>query len=247
MADVEVSQHEADSSERALTLVDGDVHTIIMPEALFPRLSARWQRHVMAFGPRVPGAYAFFPRMRNGGYRIDARPAEGFAGSDLGLVQAQLLDEYDMDYAVLTPMQPQTFGAEAPELAAELCRATNDWTREDWLDRDSRLLGSICPPHEYPDLAVEEIERVAGDRRFVQVLLPATLEQGLGNRRYWPLLRAATDAGLPVALHTGGNPLTRGAGWPSYYLETHALLGTTMAAQMLSMICSGVFEEIPEL
>jgi predicted TIM-barrel fold metal-dependent hydrolase len=94
---------------------------------------------------------------------------------------------------------------------------------------------------------VSEIERLAGDDRFVQVLLPATLEQGLGNRRYWPMLRAAADAGLPVALHTGGNPIARGAGWPSYYLDTHALLGTTMAAQMLSMIFSGVFEEIPAL
>ena len=152
------------------------------------------------------------PGCANGGYRIDARPAEGFAGSDLGLVQAQLLDEYDVDYAVLTPMQPQTFGAEAPGLAEALCRACNDWTREEWLDRIPRLLGSICPPHEHPDLAVAEIERLAGDERFVQVLLPGTIEQGLGNRRYWPILRAATDAGLPVALYPGGLAQPKGAG-----------------------------------
>ncbi len=107
--------------------------------------------------------------------------------------------------------------------------------------------GSICPPHEHPDLAVAEIERLAGDDRFVQVLLPGTMEQGLGNRRYWPILRAAADAGLPVALHTGGNEMHKGAGWPSYYLEMHVWNGNTMAMQMLSMICSGVFEEIPGL
>jgi predicted TIM-barrel fold metal-dependent hydrolase len=219
----------------------------MLPAALQARLSARMRSHLAGFGPRVPGAYAMFPRMRNGGYRIDARPAEGFAGSDLGLVQAQLLDEYDVDHAVLTPMQPQTFGAEAPELADAMCRALNDWTREEWLDQDERLLGSICPPHEHPDLAVAEIERLAGDDRFVQVLLPGTLEQGLGNRRYWPILRAATDAGLPVALHTGGLAQPKGAGWPAYYVDMHALLGTSMAGQMLSMICSGVFEEIPDL
>ena len=247
MTDVEVTERASLAAERAITLVDADVHSVILPATLQARLSSRWWRHLADFGPRVPGAYAMFPRMRNGGYRIDARPAEGFAGSDLGLVQEQLLDEYDVDYAVLTPMQPQTFGAEAPELAEALCRACNDWTREEWLDRDARLLGSICPPHEHPDLAVAEIERLAGDERFVQVLLPGTLEQGLGNRRYWPILRAATDAGLPVALHTGGLAQPKGAGWPAYYLDMHALLGTSMAGQMLSMICSGVFEEMPGL
>jgi uncharacterized protein len=247
MTDVQVREPEATGSKRAITLVDGDVHSTMMPASLHARLSSKWQRHLEQFGPRVAGAYAMFPRMRNGGFRADARPAEGFPGSDLGLVQEQLLDEYDMDYAVLTPMQAQNFGQEAPELAAEMCRALNDWTREEWLDRDARLLGSICPPHEHPDLAVAEIERLAGDDRFVQVLLPGTMEQGLGNRRYWPILRAAAEAGLPVALHTGGNEMHRGAGWPSYYLEMHVWNGNTMAMQMLSMICSGVFEEIPGL
>ena len=92
-----------------------------------------------------------------------------------------------------------------------------------------------------------EIERLAGDDRFVQVLLPGTMEQGLGNRRYWPILRAAAEAGLPVALHTGGNEMHKGAGWPSYYLEMHVWNGNTMAMQMLSMICAGAFEEIPGL
>jgi predicted TIM-barrel fold metal-dependent hydrolase len=247
MADIQVAEHEAAGSARQITLVDGDVHNTMMPASLQQRLGPRWRAHVAEFGPRVAGAYAMFPRMRNGGFRVDARPEQGFPGSDLGLVQEQLLDEYGIDYAVLTPMQPQNFGAEAPELAAELCRATNDWTREEWLDQDARLLGSICPPHEHPELAVKEIERLAGDRRFVQVLLPGTLERGLGHRTYWPILRAAAEAGLPVALHTGGMEQHRGAGWPSYYLEMHVWNGNTMAMQMMSLICSGVFEEIPDL
>jgi predicted TIM-barrel fold metal-dependent hydrolase len=247
MTDLQVTERAATGARRAITLVDGDVHSTMMPASLHARLSTRWQRHLEEFGPRVAGAYAMFPRMRNGGFRIDARPEKGFPGSDLGLVQEQLLDEYDMDFAVLTPMQAQSFGQEAPAFAAELCRALNDWTVEEWLDRDPRLRGSICPPHEHPDLAVAEIERLAGDDRFVQVLLPGTPEQGLGNRRYWPILRAATEAGLPVALHTGGNEMHRGAGWPSYYLEMHVWNGNTMAMQMLSMICSGAFEEIPGL
>ena len=232
---------------RDVTLVDVDVHPTMMPAALEGRLSARALRHWAEFGPRVAGAYAMFPRMRNGGFRVDARPEHGRPGSDLGLVRRQHLDEYGIDYAVLTPMQAQSFGGDAPELAAELCRALNDWIRDEWLASEPRLLGSICPPHEHPDLAVREIERLAGDPRFVQVLLPGTAEQGLGDRRYRPILRAAAEAGLPVALHTGGNEMHRGAGWPSYYLEMHVWNGNTMAMQAMSLICGGVLEEIPGL
>ena len=128
-------------------------------------------------------------------------------------------------------MQAQSFGGEAPAFAAELCRALNDWIRDEWLAEEPRLRGSICPPHEHPELAVQEIERLAGDPRYVQVLLPGTAEQGLGDRKYRPILRAAAEAGLPVALHTGGNEMHRGAGWPSYYLEMHVWNGNTMAMQ----------------
>ena len=241
------SPHGASHAPQEVKLVDVDLHPTIMPASVMERLSPRWREHFTEFGPRIAGPYAMFPRMRNGGFRVDARPQEGFPGSDLSLVQEQLLDEYDVDYAVLTPIQAQGFGGEAPALAAELCRSINDWSREEWLDEEPRLLGSICPPHEHTDLAVAEIERLAADSRFVQVLLPATPEQGLGNRKYWPILRAATEAGLPVALHTGGNEMHRGAGWPSYYLEMHVWNANTMAMQMMSLICSGVFEELPDL
>jgi predicted TIM-barrel fold metal-dependent hydrolase len=233
--------------DAAVTLVDVDVHPTMMPASLLPRLSARAREHFAAFGPRVAGAYAMFPRMRNGGFRVDARPEEGRPGSDLALMRRQHLDEYGIDRAVLTPMQAQSFGGEAPALADELCRALNDWIREEWLDPEPRLRGSICPPHEHPDLAVREIERLAGDPRFVQVLLPGTAEMGLGDARYRPILRAAAEAGLPVALHTGGNEMHRGAGWPSYYLEMHVWNGNTMAMQAMSLICGGVFEELPGL
>ena len=99
-------------------IVDADVHSTMMPASMLERLGPRSRAHFLEFGPRVAGAYAMFPRMRNGGFRVDARPEKGFPGSDLGMVQEQLLDLYEMDYAVLTPMQPQGFGSEAPALAA---------------------------------------------------------------------------------------------------------------------------------
>jgi predicted TIM-barrel fold metal-dependent hydrolase len=249
MTDVTVTRRDAEREvERDIALVDADVHPIIMPGALAGRLSTNAREHLARFGLRVANGMASFPRMRNGGVRDDAWAAEGeVAGSDLDLVRRQHLDAYGIDRAVLTPLQPSVFGGEAPEIAAELCRAVDDWMRDEWLAADPRLLGSICPPHEHPDLAVAEIERLAGDPRFVQVLLPTTAEQPWGNRKYWPIFRAATEAGLPVALHTGGVELHRGAGWPSYYMEMHVAIPNTMATQMLSLVCSGVFDAIPDL
>lgn len=235
------------SSRSETPLVDADVHPTMTVAALRERLASPWRAHFDAYGGRVAGAYAMFPRMRNGGFRIDARPQAGPPGSDIALVQEQLLDEYGVDHAVLNPLQGQVWAGEAPDLAAALCTALNDWIAEEWLDRDPRFRGSICPPFEHPDLAVAEIERLAGDERFVQVLLPTTLELPLGDRRYWPVLRAAAEAGLPVALHTGGQEQHRGAGWPSYYLEMHVWNANTAAMQLLSVLTSGVFDAIPAL
>src|SRR5918999_2501233 len=187
-----------------VTLVDTDIHPMMLGPALEARLSERWWRHYEDFGVRVAAPPAIYPRVRNAGYRTDAWPEGGFPGSDLELLRRQLLDEHDVQYGTLNPLQGQVWGAEAPELAAVLCRALNDWIAEEWLYAEPRLLGSICVPFEHPELAVRQIERRAGDRRFVQVLLAASTEAPLGNRRYRPIYAAAEEAGLPVAIHTGG-------------------------------------------
>jgi uncharacterized protein len=229
------------------TLVDTDIHPMMLEDSLAPRLSERWRRHYRDFGVRIAPPPAIYPRVRNSGYRVDSWPEGGFPGSDLGLMRRQLLEEHGVEYGILNPLQGQVWGADAPDLAAALCRALNDWTVEEWLEPEPRLLGSICVPFEHPELAVEEIERCAGDRRFAHVLLPASMESPLGNRRYWAIYAAAAAAGLPVAIHTAGIEQHRGAGWPSYYLEEHVWNGNVMAAGVMSMICSGVFEELPAL
>ena len=102
----QVTERELSGSRRTIKLVDGDVHSTIMPSSLHARLSSHWQRHLEELGPRVAGAYAMFPRMRNGGFRIDARPETGFPGSDLGLVQQQLLADAPHARAAVDRGQP---------------------------------------------------------------------------------------------------------------------------------------------
>jgi uncharacterized protein len=228
-------------------IVDADIHPVPMPADLNARLSERWRSHYERFGTRVAPAPVIYPRVRNSGYRADSRPEGGFPGSDLGLLREQLLEEYGVDYGVLNPLHSQSFGAETSELGGVLCRALNEWIREDWLDQEPRLLSSLCVPFEHAERAVEEIEHYADDPRFVQVLLPGSVQLPLGDRKYWPIYAAAEEAGRPVAVHTGGIEMHRGAGWPSYYLEEHVWNGNMMAAGVMSMICEGVFAEFPNL
>ena len=71
---------------------------------------------------------------------------------------------------------------------------------------------------------MQEIERRAGDLRFVEVQLLAMNEMPLGRRYYWPIYEAASRAGLPVAFHpvlAGGGHPSSGIGWPTYYMQDH--------------------------
>ena len=80
------------------------------------------------------------------------------------------------------------------DLAAALCRATNDWLAEEWLGKDDRFRASIVIPWQSPELAAEEIERRAPDRRFVQVLMMVSGEMPKSTIFQWEFIRAQSIA-----------------------------------------------------
>lgn len=230
-------------------LVDCDVHPVLPQRLLLERLDDRWSELLARYGARMPNAITteHYPRTRNRGMREDAWPADGgFPGSDPELAQRQLLDEFGVDYAVLNALH-MTDNYEVPELAAAQARSLNDWLFEEWISRDSRFVGSIMISHEHPDLAVREIERRARQHGWVQVLMPGGAQAAHGHDRYWPIYRAAVEHGLPVAFHTGGYRSYRGSGWPSYYFEEHVSNSVVMHGMLMSMVCQGLFDVLPEL
>jgi len=134
-------------------------------------------------------------------------------------------------------------------MGAAMCRAVNDWIRAEWLDRDPRLRASIVVPPQDPALAVEEIERCAADKRFVQIMLPAGVEMMLGRKFYWPIYEAAQRHGLPIGLHAGlmYRFAPTSTGWPSHYLQDYASNTHTFEDQLLSLVSQGVFSKFENL
>lgn len=240
---------ERDTSSDTGGMIDCDVHTSLRSQdALLDYLPARWHQHHRTYGGN--GYYGSkYPKSIPLGARVDAWPESGdLPGSDLALMCEQLLDRWNIDYAILNP-GVHSGGSRNLDYAQAAATAINDMTVTEWLDRDARLRGSIVVSFEDPPAAVAEIERLADDHRFVQVYIQIRTTMPLGNRKYWPIYAAAERLGLPVGVHFGGNagtPIT-GAGWPSYYLEDHVGNSQTFQSQLTSFIFEGVFEHFPAL
>jgi predicted TIM-barrel fold metal-dependent hydrolase len=102
---------------------------------------------------------------------------------------------------------------------------------------------------QYTEIAVAEIERAAKDDRFVQVMLPARSQAGYGNQRYWPILRAAAANGLAVAITFGGSTGTppTPVNWLSSYYEEYNTAPLNFQSHIMSLVMSGIFQELPEL
>jgi uncharacterized protein len=172
----------------------------------------------------------------------------GNADADPASAAKATLDRFGFAHAICNCLFPlQTFRDE--NLAAAFARALNDWLAAEWLDRDPRLRGSVVLPSQSAERAVEEIERRAGDNRFVQVLMLAMGEHPLGKSIYWPIYAAAERHGFTVGIHAGSSyhhPVT-GSGWPSYYLEDYAAQSLGFHTQLGSLISEGVFIKHPKL
>ena len=181
---------------------------------------------------------------------LTARPDWRQCGADADAASAAkaTLDRFGFAHAILNCLFPlQTFRDE--NLAAAFARALNDWLAAEWLDKDARFRGSAVLPIQSAEKCVAEIERLASDRRFVQVLMLAMGEHPLGKSMYWPIYAAAERHGFTVGIHAGSSyhHAPTGSGWPTYYLEDYAAQSLGFHTQLGSLICEGVFVKFPRL
>lgn len=244
MSEIQVLERDAAATEqpRKVSLVDCDIHPGFTGRtSLFDYLPAKWRSYVERHGSRMVGWASHVGW--GGGAREDYVAEEGESGLDL--LRRQLLDLYKIEYGVLN--LGNFLDRRTPELAIAGARAMNEWTVAEWLADEPRLLGSISVPWEHPEAAVREIERCAADRRWAQVQMPAEALEPLGSPKYWPIYEAATAHGFPVGMHIGGYDPHLGTGWPTYTFEQHMGLAHACRRQLLSIVCEGVFDAVPDV
>ncbi|HEX5326262.1 MAG TPA: amidohydrolase family protein [Acetobacteraceae bacterium] len=228
--------------------IDCDIHPAVPNlKALLPYLAEHWRDQVVQRGLHDLESIAYPVNSPLSG-RPDWRPESGKPGADLEMLRRQALDPFGSRLAICNCL----YGVQllfSEDMAAGFARAVNDWMAREWLDREPRLRASIVIPTQNAELAVDEIERVAPDRRFVQVLMLVMGEAPLGKRQYWPIYAAAQRHGLPIGIHAGSayrHPVTP-VGWPSTYTEDYAAQAAGFQAALSSLVCEGVFTKFSDL
>ena len=230
-----------------LRAIDCDVHpTVPDIRALAPYLDEHWRNSVEERG--IPSLESIsYPPNAPITARPDWRGPKGLAATKPADL-APVFERFGAGTAILNCL----YGVQLvfnEDMAAAFARAVNDWLAREWLDRDPRLAASIVVPLQNIEFAVDEIERCAPNRRFVQILVLAMGEVPLGRRSLWPVYAAAERHDLPIGVHAGSayrHPVTS-LGWPSYYAEDYAAQAQAFQSQVASLITEGVFAKYPKL
>ena len=231
--------------------IDCDIHPAVPNiKALMPYLDDYWREQFVERGiDKLPFTLSCDPPNTPLAARPDWRPQGGaLPGSNFDMLTSQALDAFGSSIAIANCLHGAV-ALHSDDMTAVLSHAVNEWLARQWLDRDPRLRASIVIPLENTELAVDEIEARAADKRFVAVLMLAMLERPLGKRSFWPIYAAAERHDLPIMVHAGS--LYRSAptsiGWPSYFLEDYVNQSAAFESQLLSLISEGVFVKFPNL
>jgi predicted TIM-barrel fold metal-dependent hydrolase len=232
----------------AISSIDCDVHPAVPSlKALLPYFDDYWRNSIGERG--IPGFEPnTYPPRAPLSARPDWRGNNGSAATEVGQLTSQVLDRLGAGSAILNCL----YGVELPfseDMGRGVARAVNDFIAREWLDRDPRLRASIRVPTQNVEYAVDEIERCAKDKRFVQIQVAALQETPLGRRHWWPLFEAAVRHDLPVAIHPGSayRQSMTSLGWPTYYIEDYTAYAQAFQSQLGSLICEGTFAKFPKL
>ena len=235
------------STSDAQTVIDCDLHNELPGlEPLYPYLPDHWVDYCHESAFRGPDANDYPPNAPLAA-RPGSKPAKGPAGSDLGLLREQALDNAPWPVAVgILNCAYRTASVHNHDLAAALATA---WQVEHWLDKEPRLRASIVVPSQNPERAAAEIERWGDHSGFVQVALPVRADAPYGNLRYDPIYQAATKHDLVIGIQYGGAPghPSTPVGWATTFLEEYAGMAQVYQSQVMSLIAEGVFDRFPTL
>lgn len=238
-----------------MAIIDCDVHAHINSiDDVIPYMPRVWQERFremsMSINARGGGRYLH----PTGALRQDAVGGDGgLAGSDPAFVAEDLLDPFDIETAVLIPLQVAAVAAWTdPVQSAVFVSAGNKFLHERWCQADKRYgLCLTVSPHD-AELAAEEIRRYSDTAGAIGVSLPLGAIM-MGNKHYNPIYEAAEETAMPILVHPSGAEATYtgcppvGGGVPRTYAERHALLPHVAQGNLASLIFEGTFNQFPKL
>ena len=234
--------------EGAKPIFDCDIHPEFADISdIYPYLTLYWRDMLQDRGI-ADLQTANYPPKAPISARDDWRQDGAKPAGTLAQVRAELLDRFGIGIAICNflsgaPVLPN------PDMAVEIARGTNDYIAAEWLDEEPRLRASIVIAPQDPQRAAAEIDRVARDRRFVQVLMPVSNEVMLGKRHYWPIFDACVRNNILLCVHAGSTfryPLTA-AGPTRYFYHDYASQAPAFQSQIMNLVLEGVFSQFPEL
>jgi predicted TIM-barrel fold metal-dependent hydrolase len=246
------SQPRAQTVEERATrvrCVDSDIHNDLPSlRELKPFLASQWHPWLEGGGPGQPARY--WANQGSGRMDDSVNEADGLCAGDPEWVIDKLMRKYRIDIGILTGTLRPGIQHNA-RLWSALVSAYNDWTLERWVRPYDYFKGSIFVAAQDPEAAAAEIHRLGDDPGMVQVFLTSASRDPYGQKRYWPIYRAAVEHGLPMATHpfmdVGNTGPQTGVGWYTSFLEHHTDHSQAFMAQSISLIVEGVFEEFPTL
>ena len=173
--------------------------------------------------------------MRSGGADPDAR-----------------LKDMELDGVVAEVIYP-TFGLfidmiPAADLQMACAQVYNDWLAESFLHRpDVFIPSAVVPVRDVPS-ATAELARVA-ELGFKAATIPTTPPEGTKYNQpdFDPLWRIASDADIPLSLHTGTGALPQQERGPGGAVINYVKVGLLSAETLSYFAASGVLERFPNL
>lgn len=163
-------------------------------------------------------------------------------------VKAKLvaMDRKGLDISVLSPAPPTfSYWAER-DVAIEINRLVNDGVAGMVAARPDRFRGMGIIPMQYPDAAIDELERIVKVHGFRAIEIGTGIEGAkLSEARFRPILRRAEELGVFVFAHPYyvGNK----SGLEDYYLTN--LIGNPLetALMVADLMFSGTMDDLPNL
>jgi predicted TIM-barrel fold metal-dependent hydrolase len=135
-----------------------------------------------------------------------------------------------------------------PELQMACARVYNDWCAELFLGDPDVFVPSAIVPVRDVATAAAEMERVA-DLGYRAAMIPTSPPEGTryNSDVFDPLWKVATDAAIPLSLHTGTGALPQQERGPGGAVVNYAKVGLLSAETLCYFAASGVLERFADL